>query len=67
MRTYGFLALSSNDEEILWEKVAGFAHRNGIIWGTISIETRGQTPALITGLRKADSEKVRQVLQVLEK
>lgn len=67
VRTYGFLALSSNDEEILWEKVAGFAHRKGIIWDTISIETRGQTPALITGVSKTDSDRVRQVLQELEK
>ena len=67
IRTYGFLGLSSNDEEILWEKVAGFAHRSGIIWDMISIETRGQTPATITCLEKADGDKVRQVLQGLEK
>ena len=67
IRTYGFLGLTSKDEEILWEKVAGFAHRNGIIWDMISIETRGQTPATIACLEKADSDRVRQVLQGLEK
>lgn len=67
IRTYGFLGVTSNDEEILWEKVAGFAHRNGIFWDTISIETRGQTPASIACLEKADSDKVRQVLQGLER
>ena len=67
VRTYGFLGLTSNDEEILWEKVAGFAHRNGLIWDAISIETRGQTRAWISGLTKADGDKIRSVLQRLEK
>lgn len=67
IRTYGFLGLTSSDEEILWEKVAGFAHRNGIFWDLVSIETRGQTQAVIACLGKQDSQRIREVLQGLEK
>lgn len=67
IRSYGFLGLTSSDEEILWEKVAGFAHRNGLIWDMVSIETRGQTQAVISCLSKPDSQRIRQVLQGLEK
>ena len=67
IRTYGFLGLTSSDEEILWEKVAGFAHRNGIFWDLVAIETRGQTQAVLTCLNKSDSHRIRQVLQGLEK
>ncbi|QIZ76105.1 PH domain-containing protein [Ferrimonas lipolytica] len=67
IRSYGLLGFTSNDEEILWEKVAGFSHRRGLLWDTISIETRGQTPASIGCLDKPDAERVRQVLQGLEK
>ncbi|MFT7669714.1 MAG: hypothetical protein ACI8X5_002421 [Planctomycetota bacterium] len=65
--TYRFFGLTSNDEEILWEKVAGFAHHNGILWDQISIETRGQTPASIACLDKSDSQRIREVLQGLER
>jgi ribosomal protein L40E len=61
--TYGFLGLTSSDEEILWEKVAGFSHRSGIFWDAISIETRGQTSADITCLSREDSKKIRSILQ----
>jgi len=67
IRSYGFLGLTSSDEEIPWEKVAGFAHRNGIIWDLVAIETRGQTQAVITCLTKEDSLRIREVLQGLEK
>ena len=67
MSTYGFLALTRNDEEILWEKVAGFQHKNGIIWDTIWIETRGQTMASIWGLRRSDAIRIKAIFQKLEK
>ena len=67
IRTYGAFGLTSNDEEILWEKVAGFSLRNGFFWNTVSIETRGQTQAVISCLSKDDSQKIREVLQGLEK
>ena len=65
--TPGFFGLTRNDEEILWEKVAGFQHKDGIIWDTIWIETRGQTAASILGLKKGDAVKIKNLLQRLEK
>ena len=65
--TYGFLGLTSSDEEFLWEKVAGFSHRSGIFWDAVSIETRGQTSADITCLSREDSAKIREVLQNIER
>ncbi|MDF1837769.1 MAG: zinc ribbon domain-containing protein, partial [Planctomycetota bacterium] len=67
IRTYSTFGLTSNDEEILWEKVAGFSQRNGIFWDRVSIETRGQTQAMIACLSKSDSQRIREVLQGLEK
>jgi len=67
IRTYGFLALTKNDEEIPWEKVAGFQHKDGIIWDTIWIETRGQSSAYLSALKKSDSSRVKALLQRLEK
>ena len=65
--TPGFLGLTQNNEEILWEKIAGFQHKDGIVWDTIWIETRGQSSAQITGLIKGDALKIKAILQKLEK
>ena len=65
--TPGFLGLTRNDEEIPWEKVAGFQHKDGIFWDAIWIETRGQTAASIWGLEKEDALRIKGLLQNLEK
>lgn len=65
--SYGFLGLSSHDEEIPWEKVAGFTHRSGIFWDAIAIETRGQSATSISCLKKDDALKIRNVLQAMER
>lgn len=65
--THALFGLTKRDEEILWEKVAGFSHRSGIFWDTIVIETRGQTGGSIRCLSKANSAKIRKTLQALEK
>ncbi len=65
--TPGFLGLTQSNEEILWEKIAGFQHKDGIVWDTIWIETRGQSSARISGLLKADASKIKGILQKLEK
>lgn len=65
--TYGFLGLTSHDEEIPWEKVAGFSHLSGIFWDHIAIETRGQSAATISCLNKEDANRIRNVLQALER
>ncbi len=67
VKTFGFLALTSHEEDIPWEKVAGFQHKDGIFWDTIWIETRGQSSACITALKKNESIRVKTILQRLEK
>ena len=65
--SYGLFGLTSHDEEIPWEKVAGFTHRSGLFWDFISIETRGQSAAVISCLNKTVAKKIRNVLQTLER
>jgi ribosomal protein L40E len=64
--TYGFLGLTKSDEEIPWEKVAGFGHHSGYFWDSVWIETRGQSSATIGCLSRADGAHIRQVLRGLE-
>lgn len=65
--TPGVLRLSHRDEEIPWEKIAGFDYRSGLFWDTIRIETRGQSSSSIPCLSKHDGRRIRGVLQQLER
>ena len=65
--TPGPFRLSKKEEEIPWHKVAGFDYQSGIFWDTIKIETRGQSSAVFPCLDKADGERIRVILQQLEK
>lgn len=65
--TPGFLRLWTNENEVPWNKVAGFDYRSGIFWDMVVIETRGQKPTLIRCLAKKDGERVRELLRDLEK
>ena len=64
--TPGLFGLSSRDEEIPWQKVAGFDYRSGIIWDLVQIETRGQSASVMSCLGKRDGERIRAILQQLE-
>lgn len=64
--TPGPFNLSRKDEEIPWNKVAGFDYRSGIFWDQVTIETRGQSSSRMACLAKEDGERIRQVLQELE-
>lgn len=64
--TPGPFNLSRKEEEIPWNKVAGFDYRSGIFWDQVTIETRGQSSSKVTCLAKADGQRIRQVLQELE-
>lgn len=64
---YRLFGLVSSDEEIPWNKVAGFKHRSGIIWDAIAIETRGQSGAWIAPLNKQDASALKAMLQRLER
>ncbi|PHR98530.1 MAG: hypothetical protein COA78_26050 [Blastopirellula sp.] len=67
IKSPGLFRLWENADEIPWNKVAGFTYRSGIVWDKVEIETRGQKPSVIIGLVKADGEKLREILQNLEK
>lgn len=64
--TPGIFNLSRQEEEIPWQKVAGFDYRSGIIWDQVKIETRGQSSSTMPCLSKADGSRIREVLQTLE-
>jgi ribosomal protein L40E len=66
IRTPGPFHLSQKEEEIPWNKVAGFDYRSGIFWDQVTIETRGQSSSKMTCLEKSDGRRIRQVLQTLE-
>lgn len=64
--TPGPFALSKQEEEIPWRKVAGFDYRSGILWDRVTVETRGQSSSTMPCLAKEDGERIRNVLQDLE-
>lgn len=64
--TPGPFALSKQEEEIPWRKVAGFDYRSGIFWDRVTVETRGQSASTMACLAKEDGERIRNVLQQLE-
>lgn len=64
--TPGLLNLTHQEEEIPWNKVAGFDYKSGLVWDEITIETRGQSASKVPCLAKPDGERLRQVLQALE-
>ncbi len=65
--TPGAFRLSQRDEEIPWEKVAGFDYRSGLLWDQVRIETRGQSSTAVPCLDKKDARRIRHVLQQLER
>lgn len=67
LRSPGIFRLWVDEDEIPWNKVAGFNYRDGIFWDMLTVETRGQKASTIIGLAKADGQKIRNVLQGLEK
>lgn len=66
VRTPGLFRLWNQDDEIPWNKIAGFNYRNGIFWDQITIETRGQKGTSIVGLEKQQGQKLKSILESLE-
>lgn len=66
-RTPGIFRLWTDETEIPWNKISGFNYRDGIIWDRLTVETRGQDSATVTGLAKAEGRDIRAVLQGLER
>lgn len=61
--TFSLFGLAENNEEVPWEKLAGFSHRSGLFWDSIKIETRGQTSAVIGCLSKRNARRLKEVLR----
>lgn len=60
--TPGWLGLSQSEEEIPWNKIAGYNYHSGLMWDAITVETRGQTANRISPLTKQDAQRIREVL-----
>ncbi|MCB1062933.1 MAG: zinc ribbon domain-containing protein [Verrucomicrobiae bacterium] len=63
IRTYGFFWLSHTDDDIPWEKIAGYHYRSGFFWDAIEIQTRGQKANSIGCLSKSVGRKIKTTLE----
>lgn len=66
IKTWGRFFLSHTDEDIPWEKIAGYDFHSGWFWDGIDIQTRGQTANTIGCLRKSSSRKIKQTLEQMK-
>lgn len=64
--TWGFFWLSRTDEEIPWEKIAGYHFHSGLFWDSVEIQTRGQKANGIGCLPKAAAEKIKKILEQMK-
>lgn len=63
IQTYGFFWLSRTDEEIPWEKIAGYHYHSGWFWDSVEIQTRGQKANQMTCLPKDQGNKIKAILE----
>ena len=63
IQTYGFFWLSRTDEEIPWEKIAGYHYHSGWFWDSVEIQTRGQKANQMSCLPKSEGVKIKQILE----
>ena len=63
IKTWGFFWLSHTDEEIPWEKIAGYHYHSGWFWDAIEIQTRGQKSNSISCLPKPSGLKIKETLE----
>ena len=66
IQTWGFLGLSRTDEDIPWEKIAGFHYHSGWFWDSVEIQTRGQKANSIGCLPKAQGMRVKEILEKMK-
>lgn len=65
IRTPTLFGLIRSTEDIPPEKLAGFQHREGLIWDMITIETRGQSNATLLALDKEPAKGIAELLRQL--
>ena len=63
IQTYGLFWLSRTDEEIPWEKIAGYHYHSGWFWDSVEIQTRGQKANTMTCLPKDQGIKIKEILE----
>ena len=63
IKTWGFFWLSHTDEDIPWEKIAGYHYHSGWFWDSIEIQTRGQKANSIGCLPKSCSRTIKETLE----
>lgn len=63
IQTWGFFWLSRTDEDIPWEKIAGYHYHSGLFWDSVEIQTRGQKANTIGCLPKSGGLKVKEILE----
>lgn len=61
--TWGFLRLSRTDEDIPWEKIAGYHYHAGLFWDSVEIQTRGQKANAIGCLPKSCGKRIKDILE----
>lgn len=66
IKTWGVFWLSHMDEDIPWEKVAGYNYQAGWFWDSIEIQTRGQSANSISGLTKSDGRRIKESLEQMK-
>ena len=63
IKTWGFFWLSHVEEEIPWEKIAGYHYHSGLFWDQIEIQTRGQKANKIGCLGKMNGKSIKERLE----
>ncbi len=66
IQTWGFVWLSRWDEDIPWEKIAGYHYHSGWFWDSLEIQTRGQTANTIRYLLKPDGLRIKEILEQMK-
>lgn len=63
IQTHGAFWLSRTDEEIPWEKIAGYHCHSGWFWDSVEIQTRGQRANTMTCLPKDKGVRIKGILE----
>ena len=63
IQTWGFFWLSRTDEDIPWEKIAGYHYHSGWFWDSVEIQTRGQKANNIGCLPKSNGNRIKEILE----
>ncbi len=66
IKSWGFFWLSHTDEEIPWEKIAGYHYHSGWFWDGIEIQTRGQKANTVQGLPKGSAQRIKVILEQMK-